>query len=61
VPEAPTVAPEMVELIEPAAIAVPAVPVEGADTVPVGAFVTTVEAIPDPQVLTDAVSFASPP
>ena len=61
VPVAPLVAPESVELIEPAEIAVPAVPVDGADAVVVVAFLTTVEAIPLPHVLAEEVLLESPP
>jgi hypothetical protein len=60
VPVAPAVAPDSTELIELAAIAVPATPVAAAVAVVVVAFLTTVEAIPLPQVLTDARLLLSP-
>jgi hypothetical protein len=62
---APAFAPEELpntELIEPALIAVPAVPAAGATTDTVGdAFPTTVELIPAPQVLLEALFSESPP
>jgi hypothetical protein len=61
VPPAPLVAPESAELIELAAIVVPALPVDGGEAEVVVAFLTTVEAIPEPHVLADEVLLASPP
>jgi hypothetical protein len=58
---APVDAPDSFELTELAEIAVPALPVAGAPTVVVVPLVTTVEAIPVPQVLWDAASPESPP
>ena len=54
VPVALLVAPDSVEVIEPAAIAEPAVAVAGPEAVRVGfARATTVEVIPDPHVLAE--------
>jgi hypothetical protein len=53
--------PDSVELIEPAGIAVFAVPLAGADTDVLVEFTTVVEVIPDPQPLFDARLPASPP
>ncbi len=61
VPVAPAVAPDSVEPIEPAAIAEPAFPLAGAAAVSVPAFFTTVELIPLPHVLAEAVLPESPP
>ena len=60
VPVAPAVALDRVELIEPAAIAVPELSVAGPAAVAVTPFLTTVEAIPEPQVLAEARSVVSP-
>jgi hypothetical protein len=60
VPVAPLVAPESTELIEVVAIAVPEVSVAGAAAVVIVRFLTTVEVIPDPQVLAELVLFESP-
>jgi hypothetical protein len=60
VPPAELVAPDSVEEIEPAAIALPGVPPAGAVTAKAGAFETTVDAIEVPHVLLAALSFASP-
>lgn len=61
VPVAPADAPDSTELIELAAIAPPAFPVAGAEAVAAGAFWTTVELIPLPHVLAEAVLPESPP
>jgi hypothetical protein len=61
VPPAPPVAPDKIELIELAAIVDPALPLEGAEAVVVVVFLTTVELIPLPHVLAEAVSPESPP
>ena len=61
VPLALPVAPDRVELIEPAAIAVLVVSEAGPEAVVVVAFLTTVEAIPDPQVLVEEAFVESPP
>jgi hypothetical protein len=61
VPVAPPVAPDRAELIELAASAEPALPLAGAEAVSAPAFVTTVELIPLPHVLADAVLPESPP
>lgn len=61
VPPAPTVPPESPELMELATMALPAVPLAGALTVVTVVFLTTVEAIPDPQVLLEALLLESPP
>jgi molybdopterin biosynthesis enzyme len=61
VPLAPAVPPERVEPMDAAAIDVPAFPPAGADAVVVVAFLTVVEAIPEPHVLADEVLFESPP
>jgi hypothetical protein len=61
VPPAPAVAPDRVELIELAAITEPALPVAGAEAVSAVAFLTTVELIPLPHVLAEAVLPESPP
>ena len=59
-PVAPAVAPDRVELIELAAIAVLVVSVAGPEAVVPVVFLTTVDAIPDPQVLFDDKSLLSP-
>jgi hypothetical protein len=62
VPPAEFVAPEKPALSEPLLIADPGEPLAGADAVSeVAALATTVEAIPDPQVLAAALLLASPP
>ena len=61
VPEALLVAALSAALRELAAMAVPAVPVDGAEDVVVVAFLTTVEAMPDPHVLAEEVLLVSPP
>jgi hypothetical protein len=61
VPVAPAVAPDRVEEIDDAAIAVPAVSVPGPLAVVVVALVTTVEAMPLPHVLAEARLLESPP
>jgi hypothetical protein len=60
VPVAPLAAPARVELIELEAIVVLTVSVAGPDAVVVVAFLTTVEAIPEPQVLLAALLLVSP-
>ena len=60
VPVAPDVAPDRVELIEPAAIAVLVVSEAGPEAVVPVVFLTTVEPIPEPQVLAEARSLLSP-
>jgi hypothetical protein len=55
VPAAPLVAPESVELMELDGIDAVAVPVGGAAAVALVVFLTTVEAIPLPQVLLEPV------
>jgi hypothetical protein len=54
VPPAPAVAPDSAELIDVAAMAVPAVPDDGAVAVVAVALVTAVEAMPAPHVLDEA-------
>jgi hypothetical protein len=62
VPVAPLVAPDKTELIEAAAIGVFVLSVAGAEAFALGlAFATTVEVIPVPQVLLEALLLASPP
>jgi hypothetical protein len=61
VPVAPAVPPESVAEIDEAPIAVPAVPAVTATADSAVAFVTTVEAIPAPQALLDALFEPSPP
>jgi hypothetical protein len=61
VPVAPAVAPDRVDPIELPAIAVPALSLAGAEAVSPAAFLTTVELIPLPQVLAEAVLPESPP
>jgi hypothetical protein len=53
--------PDSAELIEPGAIAIPVVPLPGADTDVLVALMTVVEAIPAPQWLFDAALLPSPP
>jgi hypothetical protein len=60
VPPAPLVPPARVDLTELAEIAVPDVPVAGSLVVSVVVFLTTVEVIPEPQVLAEEVSLESP-
>ena len=60
VPLAPAAPPESVEVIELPAISALVAALAGPDAVVVVAFLTTVEAIPAPQVLADARSLLSP-
>ena len=60
VPVAPLAAPDRTEEIEVVAIAVPESPAAGAVAVVVVAFLTTVEAMPLPQVLVAGPLFVSP-
>ncbi len=60
VPPAPLTAPDSVELIEPAAIAVPGVPLAGALTLALVVALTAVEVMPVPQALDDARFVLSP-
>jgi hypothetical protein len=55
------VPPDRAALIEPAAIAAPTVAVAGAAAVVVVVFLTTVDVIPAPHVLLDALLLVSPP
>jgi hypothetical protein len=61
VPVAPLVAPDRFELIELETMAVPAAPPAGAAAVVAVAFLTSVELMPEPQVLVDAALLLSPP
>jgi hypothetical protein len=60
VPLALLIAPDSAELMAPAPIAVPAMPVAGPVAVMAVAFFTTVDAIPAPQPLFDGELVASP-
>jgi hypothetical protein len=60
VPVAPAVAPDTVELIEPAEIAAAVVSLAGPDALAFVAFLTTVELIPEPQELLEPRSVPSP-
>jgi hypothetical protein len=61
VPVAPLVAPDSVELIELAVIALVDMPVAGPDANVAVVFITAVEVMPEPQVLAELLLLESPP